>query len=177
MKLHAQNQLSTSINFWDIKVLKASLVMPDHTHLNLHGQLTTLIRYETACKKIHFIPPIVFEIFKFKKPEIWLAKSILAFNSRTRFFPDMLWFKPIKFTYQQIFFLKFLRGKKKKKRFWGVLGNYLQNEIFFQKSGSVSFLSLMQPNFMRSFRKFLLAVWEKTRLLSETLAYRFTESG
>ena len=114
MKLHAQNQLSTSINFWDIKVLKASLVMPDHTHLNLHGQLITLIRYEAACKKIHFIPPIVFEIFKFKKPEIWLAKSILAFNSRTRFFPDMLWFKPIKFTYQQIFFLKFLRGKKKK---------------------------------------------------------------
>ena len=36
MKLHAQNQLYTSINFWDIKVLKASLDMLDHTHLNLH---------------------------------------------------------------------------------------------------------------------------------------------
>ena len=44
--------------------------MPDHTHLNLYDQLITLIRYEAACKKIHFIPPIVFEIFKFKNPEI-----------------------------------------------------------------------------------------------------------
>ena len=64
--------------------------MADHTHLNLHDQLITLIRYEAACKKIHFIPPVVFEILKFKNPEIWLAKSIFAFNSRTRFFPDML---------------------------------------------------------------------------------------
>ena len=44
--------------------------MADHTHLNLHDQLITLIRYEVACKKIHFIPTIVFEILKFKNPEI-----------------------------------------------------------------------------------------------------------
>ena len=36
MKLHAQNQLYTSIIFWDITVLKASLGMPDHTHLGLY---------------------------------------------------------------------------------------------------------------------------------------------
>ena len=30
MKLHAQNQLYTSISFWDIKVLKAFLRMPGH---------------------------------------------------------------------------------------------------------------------------------------------------
>ena len=30
MKLHAQNQLYTSITFWDIKVLKASFGMPGH---------------------------------------------------------------------------------------------------------------------------------------------------
>ena len=43
MKLHAQNQLYTSISFWDIKVFKASLGMPDHTHLNLYDQFITLI--------------------------------------------------------------------------------------------------------------------------------------
>ena len=42
MKLHAQNQLYTSISFRDIKVLKASLGMPGHTHLNLHNQFVTL---------------------------------------------------------------------------------------------------------------------------------------
>ena len=42
MKLHAQNQLYTSISFWDIKDLKASLGMPDHIHLNLHNQFITL---------------------------------------------------------------------------------------------------------------------------------------
>ena len=31
MKLHAQYQLYTCISFWDIKVLKASLGMPDQT--------------------------------------------------------------------------------------------------------------------------------------------------
>ena len=43
MKLHAQNQLYTLISFWDIKVFKASLGIPDHTHLNLHCQFITLI--------------------------------------------------------------------------------------------------------------------------------------
>ena len=43
MKLHAQNQLYTSISFWDIKTLKTYLGMPDHTHQNLHNQFTTLI--------------------------------------------------------------------------------------------------------------------------------------
>ena len=36
-------------------------------------------------QKINFIPPIVFEILKFKNPAIWLAKSIFAINSRSRF--------------------------------------------------------------------------------------------
>ena len=43
VKLHAQNQLYTSINFWDIKVLKVSLRMPDHTHFNL--QSTSLLSF------------------------------------------------------------------------------------------------------------------------------------
>ena len=36
-------------------------------------------------QKINFMPPIVFEILKFKNPAIWLAEGIFAFfNSRTR---------------------------------------------------------------------------------------------
>ena len=37
--------------------------------------------------------------------------------------------------------------------FGGVFGHYSQNEIFPQISGSVSFLPLRHPDFMRSFRK------------------------
>ena len=43
MKLHAQNQLYTSIRFWDLKVLIASLGMPDSTHVKLHHQFVALI--------------------------------------------------------------------------------------------------------------------------------------
>ena len=32
--------------------------------------------------KINFIAPLVFEIWKFKNPAIWLVKSIFAFNSK-----------------------------------------------------------------------------------------------
>ena len=42
MKLHAQNQLYTSVISWYITVLKASLGMPDHTHLGLYNQFITL---------------------------------------------------------------------------------------------------------------------------------------
>ena len=158
MKMHAQNQLYTSISFWDIKVLKASLVMPgipENTHLNLHNLFVTFIdmkmhaqntlytsfsfwdlkvlitslgmpghawprppnitssicsfnRY-VPVQKINYIPPIFFEILKFKNSATRLAKSIFAFNWRTRF-PDMrfqknhkghygAWFKPKKSTH------------------------------------------------------------------------------
>ena len=43
MKLHAQNQLYTSFNFWDLKVLIASLSMPRPTHVKLHHQFVALI--------------------------------------------------------------------------------------------------------------------------------------
>ena len=54
MKLHAQNQLYTSISFWDIKVLKASLSMPGHAWQHppkLTWSLCDFNRYEAACKK------------------------------------------------------------------------------------------------------------------------------
>ena len=36
-------------------------------------------------QKIYFIPPIVFEILKFKNPVIWLAESIFEVNLKIRF--------------------------------------------------------------------------------------------
>ena len=57
MKLHAQNELYTSISFWDIKVLKASLGMLGHASTH-PPKLTLLIhhfnRYETAWTKSTF---------------------------------------------------------------------------------------------------------------------------
>ena len=112
--------------------------------------------------KINFIPPIVFEILKFKNPASWLAESIFAFNSRTRYFPDMqfsqnqkdhysAWFQLKKSAHQWTIFF-FLFAKSKKPYFGGVFGHYPQNETFSQKSGSARFLPLRHPNFMRSFR-------------------------
>ena len=67
------------------EVLTAS---SDRTHLKSHHQFLAL-KICTYMWKTNFITPIVFEILKFKNPAIWLADSIFAFNSRTRFFPDM----------------------------------------------------------------------------------------
>ena len=70
--------------------------------------------------------------------------------------------------------MDYFLAKSKNPYFWGVFGHYPQNEIFSQKSGSVSFLLLKHPNFMRSFRKILWAVWRKHVYL---LTYWHTGSG
>ena len=94
MKLHAQNQLYTSFSFLDLQVLIASLAcmsMPDHTHLISHHQFVALIDMYLHAKICTFV--------------IWLAETIFAFNSRTRFF--CAWFKPKKSKHQwTIFFCK-----------------------------------------------------------------------
>ena len=59
--------------------------------------------------------------------------------------------------------------KIQKKTFWGCFWNYPQSEIFSQKSGSVSFLPLRHPNFLRNFRKILWAVLTKTGSPTDTL--------
>ena len=70
------------------------------------------------------------------------------------------------------FFSFFFFCKNPKQPILGVVfGHYPQNKIFSQKSGSVSFLPLRQPNFMRSFRKTLGAVLERTRLPIAILTY------
>ena len=44
---------------------------------------------------------------------------------------------------------------------WGVFGHYPQNEIFSQKSGSVSFLPLRHPNFREVSEKYYEPLWRK----------------
>ena len=43
MKLHAQNQLYISFSFRDLKVLEATLGMPEPTHVKLYHQFLALI--------------------------------------------------------------------------------------------------------------------------------------
>ena len=103
-------------------------------------------------KKINLIPPLVFEILKFKNLAIWLADSIFGFNLRTTFFPDMRyeqkykgdygsWFKPKKFTHQSIIYIYIYIyiAKSKKPYICDVFVHYLQNEVFIQKSGCINF--------------------------------------
>ena len=54
-------------------------------------------------------------------------------------------------------------------RVQGIFGHYPQNEIFFQKSDSISFSSVRHPNFKKSFRKTLWAIYMFT--------YWHTDSG
>ena len=114
-------------------------------------------------QKINLIPPIVLEILKFKNAAIWLAKSIFAFNLRTRFFPDLRFYRIIKVIMvhdlnpkilhiNRLFLLQNPKETHSFGVFWGII---LKNEIFSHKSDSVSFLPLQHTNFMRSFRKIL----------------------
>ena len=55
MKLHAQNQLYTSISFWEIQVLKASLDIPGYAWPHppkLKWSIYNFNRYEAACAKL-----------------------------------------------------------------------------------------------------------------------------
>ena len=51
MKLCAQNQLCNFFTFCNLKVLIASLGMPDPTHVKLHHEFYSFNRYVTACKQ------------------------------------------------------------------------------------------------------------------------------
>ena len=48
-------------------------------------------------------------------------------------------------------------------------GKYLEMQIFFQKSGSVTLLPLQSPNLMQKIRKILRAISEKTALSTNQL--------
>ena len=66
---------------------------------------------------------------------------------------------PKTLTFNGLFFCK-----TQKTYFWGVFGQYPKNL-------AVNFLPLRHPNFMRSFRKILWAILEKTRLPTDVLTY------
>ena len=67
--------------------------------------------------------------------------------------------------------MHYVSGKIQNPLFFGCFWTLSQNEIFPKKSGSVSFLPLRQPNFMRSFRKMSWAILDKTRLPTDILTY------
>ena len=106
-------------------------------------------------QKINFIPPIVFEILKFKNLAIWLAEGIFAFYLKTRFFQTCCfqnhkvhygaWFKFRKFTYQWTIFLKPL--------FLGCFGALSQKYDFFPKIRLFQFFNLKAPKLHEKFQK------------------------
>ena len=158
MELHAQNQLNTYFSFWDRKVLIASLGMPEHAWPHSCKITSSTCSFNgpaicTCMQKIDFIPLAVFEISKFKNRTIWLANSIFAFNSRTRFFLDIrfyqnhkghygAWFKPKKSTYQWTIFLCKIQRTLFWGVFWGIVQNFFSPKIrlrqFFYPEGTLT---------------------------------------
>ena len=141
MELHAQNQLNTYFSFWDRKVLIASLGMPEHAWPHSCKITSSACSFNgpaicTCMQKINFIPLAVFEISKFKNRTIWLANSIFAFNSRTRFFLDIR-FYPTNLHINGLFFFA-----KSKKLYFGGCFEALSKIFFPPKFGSVSFFTL-----------------------------------
>ena len=157
------------------KSLWACVAMPDHTQLNLHDQFITLIdmklhaknqlctsnnfwdiNVEKSCNLIgreHFCIYFENQIFP-KHAEIMVI--IMAYDLNPR---NLQYF-------YTIFFCKIQKTL--------VLGCFWVLSLkrdFFQKSDSVTFLPLRHPNFMRSFRKILRAVMEKTCLTTDILTY------
>ena len=127
-------------------------------------------------QKINVISPTVFEILKmFKNPANW-PRAFLHLTPEPDFSQTCRFNRTIKVIMVhdlnpknlhingQIFF-----AKSKKPYFWGAFEYYPQNEIFSQKSGSISFSPLRHPNFMRSFRKILRALLQKMRLPTDIL--------
>ena len=135
--------------FATLNVLIASLGMPGHAWPNsckITSSFCSFNRYVTACTCY------VHEILKFKNPEIWLAKSIFAFNPKTRFFPDMwfwenhkgyysAWFKRKKSTHQWTIY--FAKSKKSYLRvFWCIIS---QNKFLSPKIRLRHFFTLKAP--------------------------------
>ena len=183
-----KNQLYNSISFWDIRVLKASVGMPDHTHLNLHHQFITFIDmtlhaqnqlytffsfwnvkvliasidmpghvwphsckstssnqlYTSHCfwniKSLKILPSAGLRAFLHLTQETYFSQTC-SFNSiiiNTIMVHDL---NPKNLYINGLFFfLFFFFAKSKKPYFRGVFGCSPQNEIFSQKSSSLSFL-------------------------------------
>ena len=116
--------------------------------------------------KINFIPPVAFDILKFKNPVIWLAKSIFALTQEPDFSQICSFDRIIKVIMvldlnpKNLHINGLIFAKSKKPYFWGVFGHYPKMRFLPE----MRFLPLRQPNFMRSSRKILWAVSEKMHL-------------
>ena len=126
--------------------------------------------------KINFIPPLVFEIWKFKNPAIWLVKSIFAFNSKHIFSQTCNFNRIVKVIMVHYLKTKNLQNnghffaKIQKNPFWALSSKW----DFFQKPGSVRFLKLRHFNFIWSFTKSMWPVLGKRVYL---LTYWHNDSG
>ena len=91
---------------------------------------------------INFIPPLVFEIWKFKNPAIWLVKSIFAFNSKHIFSQTCSFNRIVK-----VIMVHYLKTKNlhSNEHFFAKIqknpyfGHYPQNEIFSKNQAVLDF--------------------------------------
>ena len=93
---------------------------------------------------MNILPHIVSEILQFKKFYILLVKSILAYNLRTRFFPDMQFSQNLIASYGASFKAQILSSLKCQilfliQRDLSRLPNYLDNKYNFPKSDFVTY--------------------------------------
>ena len=175
MKLHAQNQLYTSISFWDLKVLIASLGMSWDTWPT-HVKFAALIDTYLHAKNQLYTSSSFWDIKILKSCNLIVQEHFCIFPIFADFLQTCGFNRIIRVVMVHDLYSKNLRitglyffAKSRKLNFGVVLGHYPQNEIFSQKSGSVSILPLRHPNFMRISRKILWAVLEKICLPTDIL--------
>ena len=122
---------------------QACLGKPGHEHPKVSHSTSSFHGCLPACKKSKWDINSFKRYNRWKNPAIWLAESIFAQNSRTRFFLD-LWFEAKKSTHQWTRFLSNLQ----KVHSWAIFRPFCPNEIFREKSGSVTFERLWTHNYI-----------------------------
>ena len=131
--------------------------------------------------KINFIPPIVFEILKFKNPAIWLAESILAF-----FFADMQINRIIKVIIvndlnAKNLYIKWLSFCKiQKTLFLGYFWAFSQKSDFFQKIRFRQIFNLKALKLHGKFQKNPISRFGENAFNywpTDLLTYWYTDSG
>ena len=174
-EIHCPKSTSYQINF--IPQLKSLYENLKSFHSLFGHAWPHSCKITSSIFSFNFIPPIVFGILKFKNPAIWLTKSIIALNLRTRFFPDMRFWQILKAMHDlnpenphiNGLFFYFLQNQKN--LILGVFLGIVPKWDFSQNLALSVFLPLRHRNFMRSFRKILWAVLEKIGLPTDILTY------
>ena len=135
-------------------------------------------------QKINFIPPIVFEILKFKNPAIWLGECIFTCYSRARFFAEMRFNKIIKIImvhdlnpkniYISGLFFFFFFAKFKKTYFESVFGIIPKINFFPKNPAPADFYPLGTLTLWEVSEKSYEPFWRKRVWV---LTYQYTDSG